>query len=64
MSALGGILWEFHEFLFDYFIAKKGRYLFTQLGVVDTMSDLFFDLIGGLTAGLIFLRKRNKDEPK
>ncbi|MBU4477012.1 hypothetical protein KJ639_00965 [Patescibacteria group bacterium] len=64
MSALGGVLWEFHEFLFDYFIAKEGHYLFTQLGVADTMSDLFFDLIGGLAAGLVFLKKRNKNEPK
>ncbi len=42
-----GVLWEFYEFLFDVFGSINGHLKFTQQGVADTMSDLFFDLLGG-----------------
>ena len=41
--ALVGILWEFHEFIADWFLQKP----LMQEGIGDTMSDLFFDLLGG-----------------
>ena len=42
--ALVGLLWEFSEFLGDWYLQKP----LLQLGVVDTISDLFWDLMGGL----------------
>lgn len=47
--ALVGVLWEFFEFLCDAFIAANGYMEASQLGVGDTIGDLFFDLLGGLT---------------
>lgn len=46
--ALIGVFWEFFEFLFDIFVSSKGYLGVAQQGVADTMSDLFFDLLGGL----------------
>ncbi len=57
-SGLGGILWEFFEFSFDIFVIREVDIGLAQLGVKDTMSDLFFDLLGGLATGLAFLRKK------
>lgn len=57
-AALGGTLWEFSEYGIDYFWFKNNFYLRNQLGVQDTMGDLFFDLTGGLMAGVLFLWKR------
>ncbi|MFH1759386.1 MAG: hypothetical protein ABH822_02390 [Patescibacteria group bacterium] len=42
--ALVGVLWEFHEFIADWFIGK----MLMQGDVADTLSDLLFDLLGGL----------------
>lgn len=53
-AALAGVLWEFFEFLFDQFVGRGQVDLF-QIGVRDTMSDLLFDLIGGVTIFLMFL---------
>ncbi len=63
IAALVGVLWEFSEFIFDH-IAVFGRNprLFQQQGVADTMSDLFFDLLGGLSACLVFVKKFPKNE--
>jgi hypothetical protein len=46
--ALVGVFWEFFEFLCDVFIFSKGYLEVAQQGTADTMSDLFFDLLGGL----------------
>lgn len=43
-AALVGVLWEFHEFIFDLCITDPSRIM--QTSVADTMSDLFFDLLG------------------
>jgi len=43
-----GVLWEFFEFLCDVFISSKGYLEVAQQGIADTISDLFFDLLGGL----------------
>ena len=63
-AVLGGVLWEFFEFSFDKFIGYRKYADIAQLGISDTMSDLFFDLLGGLAAVCFynrFLKKaRNK----
>ena len=41
---LVGVLWEFHEFVSDLLITDQSRIM--QTSVADTMSDLFFDLLG------------------
>lgn len=46
--ALIGVFWEFFEFFCDVFISPKGYYF--QVGAVDTLADLFFDLFGGAAA--------------
>lgn len=51
--ALGGVSWELAEFLYDVFISSRGYFGVAQLGAVDTVGDLFFDLCGG--AALFFL---------
>ena len=61
-TALIGILWEFMEFSIDILIiAKNGlpEIWRTQLGLTDTMGDLFFDLLGGLVAFFIGLREKS-----
>ncbi|MBU3925824.1 hypothetical protein KJ763_01495 [Patescibacteria group bacterium] len=65
LVVLGGVFWEFFEFFFDNIIFGKISGLISlaghaQLGLVDTMSDLFFDLLGGLLGGLLFLKKHDK----
>ncbi|MFH1956719.1 MAG: hypothetical protein ABIJ28_03675 [Patescibacteria group bacterium] len=67
VAALGGVLWEFFEFGFDnLFLHNFEEFKIlpgcAQLGVADTMSDLFFDLLGGLIGGLIFLKKIKNNE--
>lgn len=54
MAAVVGILWEFAEFVWDRFIWQSG---FTYLAGTydDTLSDLFFDLLGGAVGFLLIL---------
>lgn len=59
-AALVGVLWEFFEFLVDKFITKKNYIDLLQPGVIDTMKDLFMDILGGLAVGLLFLYERKK----
>lgn len=51
---LSGVFWEFTEFVFDRYIIKNG---FTLLPGIyeDTLSDLFFDLLGGAAGFLLML---------
>lgn len=51
--ALVAVCWEFFEFLYDVFISSKGYAGVAQLGVADTIGDLFLGLLGGLTASII-----------
>lgn len=65
--ALGGVLWEFFEFSFDkIFLGKIDKYAvrigLAQLSLTDTLSDLFFDLLGGLAGGLLFFKKLKHEE--
>ena len=59
-AALIGVGWEFFEFLYDFFISSRHSDLFriAQLSSADTISDLFFDLLGALIAMILLLRKQ------
>lgn len=63
-AALAGILWEFFEFLTDKFITKNNYIDLLQPGVMDTMKDLFMDILGGLAVGFLFLYERKKQITK
>jgi len=54
--ALIGVLWEFYEYALDYFLVIH------QMKLSDTLFDLFFDLLGGATAGIIYLTGSSKSE--
>ena len=63
--AIVGVLWEFFEFLFDVFISQAGYHGSFQMmryGVkdlyTDTLSDLFFDLLGGLVFTIFAFGKK------
>ncbi len=48
---LVGVAWELFELFFINYMAEN------RFDLADTFSDLFFDLLGGLSA--VFLNKRN-----
>ncbi|CAN5236436.1 hypothetical protein BH11PSE11_BH11PSE11_16880 [soil metagenome] len=47
MTAITAVIWEFLEFLSDVVLGTK-----MNLGVADTLSDLFFGLLGGVVVVL------------
>lgn len=49
------VLWEFHEFLVDQIFGTN-----IQVGIPDTMFDLFLGMLGGLTSALVFWRFSRK----
>ena len=49
-----GILWEIFELLFNNIVAQN------PFNILDTSSDLFFDISGGLCAILYIWRKQLK----
>lgn len=52
-AAFIGVLWEFYEFLWDYFLAHPYGIDVAQPDLRDVMSDLFFDLFGAVSAALV-----------
>jgi len=57
-----GVLWEWYEFIFIY---KYGTFIISQLSVTaytDTIIDLMFDLLGGLSAGVYLIAKNEKNK--
>ena len=57
-TSLIGVFWEFFEYFFDKIIAPQSEEIeLAQLGLADTLSDLFFDLFGGLLSTIIFRNK-------
>lgn len=58
--ALIGVLWEFFEFLFDTFVATKYSWRNSQQGLMDTMGDLFNDLLGGLALSVVYFMSKLK----
>ncbi len=58
LSALGGVLWEFGEFIYDTINSSYGFGASpVQLGLRDTLADILFDMLGGLAVA-IFVRLR------
>lgn len=55
---LVGVMWEWLEYGFDYFFVPEHAEWRAQLGLVDTMGDLFSDFAGGVVVGVYFLLKR------
>lgn len=54
--ALIGVLWEFHEFLLDFIFPNFSAAISAQARFQDLMADLFFDLVGGFAAALLYFR--------
>lgn len=46
-----GVLWEVFEFYFINYIAQN------QFNILDTISDIFFDLSGGMLAIFYFIKR-------
>ena len=59
---LVGVMWEWLEYGFDYFFVPMHAEWRAQLGLVDTMGDLFSDFIGGIAMGLYFLLKKTREK--
>jgi len=60
-TALIGVLWEFYEFILDKITGYKSYSVAViKANLADTMSDLFFDLIGA-AASNVFLKFRKKN---
>lgn len=61
--ALLGVLWEFYEFIYDFFISKSlyfgNSFLIEKR--IDVIKDLFFDLVGGLLFSLWAIWTAKKD---
>lgn len=53
LVALVGVAWEWYEFIFDTIAVQlSANVMPAQMGLGDTMADLFLDLSGGLVAFL------------
>ncbi len=52
-----GVLWEFFEFSVDTVVIISG-----QNGILDTTTDIIFDIIGGITAAMYYIFKKQKNE--
>ena len=50
LTAISAVVWEFLEYGSDYFFVTK-----MNLGVADTLADLFFGLLGAFILVLIFV---------
>lgn len=54
--ALIGVIWEFQEYAVDYYrLIATDKW--ESLTLTDTLADLMNDLVGGLIAYLIFIKK-------
>ena len=54
-AALIGLFWEFYEALVEYYFFQYSNFSMFNMTPIDTLLDLFFDLLGGLTAGILYL---------
>lgn len=61
-AVTAGFFWEILEFLFDVFFNGRGYFGRSQFGLKDTMSDLFFDFLGGIFVSLVFIHKFKKEK--
>lgn len=60
LVALIGVFLEFSEFIYDIIFSSKGYFGIMQVGVGDTIGDLFFDLLGGLVFSILAKLKANR----
>lgn len=62
-TAFGGILWEFGEFVYDLIVITYGFDLkIVQSGLIDTLSDLLLNMLGGLTVALLMGLRYHKNK--
>lgn len=57
-----GVIWEWYEFVFTY---KFGTFTPSQLNIttyIDTITDLMFDLLGALSAGVYLVIRNGKNK--
>ncbi len=59
-AALTGVLWEFYEFGFDFVLDRYGIPFRAQADIVDTMTDLVFDLAGSVAFVIFFFSGRRR----
>ncbi len=57
-----GVLWEFYEFLHDFYLLTGGKISVFQNSFADTIKDLFFDLVGGTAAFAVFYPRSQKPQ--
>lgn len=61
--ALVGVFWEFYELITDRLITKNNYISVLQSGgLIDTMKDLFVDLLGGSAVMWRFFKERKKQQ--
>ncbi len=59
LAALTGVLWEFFEFGFDEVFALHNTFPRAQLGLTDSMGDLFYDLFGAAMTVFLYFKTRD-----
>ena len=61
--ALVGVFWEVYELIVDRLITKNNYISILQSsGLIDTMKDLFVDLLGGSAVMWLFFKERKKQQ--
>ena len=64
-TALGGVFWEFYELIVDGLITKNNYVsLLQQGGLLETLKDIFIDLLGGAAAVWRFFMKEKNNNKK
>jgi len=61
-AALAGTAWEFFEFSIDQIFVIGEISPVAQLGLRDTMGDLFFDFLGGLVFVVAFFSSSRRND--
>lgn len=59
LTAITAVVWEFLEYSSDYLLNTK-----MNLGTLDTLSDLFFGLLGACVIVMMFLFRKKPVEEK
>lgn len=62
-TLLLGVLWEFFEFSYDFFVAQKGFAELAQQGLTDTIGDLAMDFLGGAMCWGAWYTRARKSSP-
>lgn len=54
------VLWEFYEFLYDYFVDASSYLFIMQPSVADTIKDLYMGMFGAIIFCIIILYRADK----